>query len=1378
MRIKIYISLSIFFLSIYCFSFLGAQNCEPIADNSKLAKTPHPIGQIMGINGSIGIEDPNSIYTLDDLDEVCSFVRFFYHQDKDYQQSGIQHIPKDFSLGNRTKSELVDAGELLFANFDRIAKLKATGLKVSAAIEINSFPSGGKDFPNKWWQAGELADNPTDFGFIQGRGADWATAFLKVYDPKDLNDNFIESNPFVDILELGNEPWGYPGKDAYRYYIRGMLDAFKAYYDPNNIGLPFRIKLSGAAFQAHEEEGTLFLGTNLLDYVGDMIGHSELSELRGYLTEGIGVHNYSTEEHCNLQISFTAHPEKASGGFQVYKNLSTWVNNNMPLGTRKVNATEFGWNSDDEPKIVWECITPNSFGGCDSTNFGNIINVLLPAYRYDFNNNTPDFSVPEKRGIGRTTQAAYLVRSMLLLNRWGANQGVIYQLTDDWTNDAFYSCGLLDTKSPQNLGELGLNDLNKPNGKKESWYAIKKLKEELGNKYFLKEYGGEIDGEEYSYVYGSDDDGDGTAQPSHLVVWRAININKEFGEGVINQNNSDSNIDFIENETENITFSDLNLPSGITINTAGMATYLDGKTTTTDSQKPVSQIFDGVNIKASAIPLVIPLHADNACSINYTTGIVSNCGNGGNSCAGQGGDSDGDGVCDNQDNCDFTPNPDQADNDGDGIGNVCDATPNGSSGGNTDCTGLQVIGGTGSITISAISVGSTILEYNGGAATGWNWIGICSANCGNQQTVTGLEAGQYTIKAQNFAPYCYFEYEVTVIEGGNNPCDSQGGDSDGDGVCNNTDNCLNTANADQADNDGDGIGNVCDDTPNGIGGGGTTYNCSSGGASVTVNGKIISLNITDNNIAIVKAVTYSPDYSETILCTDYGSLTCSSGSNSSATLASGTYEILFIGGNCPTISNVQIGGSGSNPCDGQGGDSDGDGVCNNTDNCPNTANADQADNDGDGIGNVCDPTPNGTGGGGSSDCNGLSISGANSKVTISNIGSSNAKLQINGTGTGWAVQTICDGNCGSTQTVNNLPLGNYTIKAETYSPYCYKEYSVTITSGGGGGNPCANQGGDSDGDGVCNNTDNCPNTANADQADNDGDGIGNVCDPTPNGSGGGGTTYTDCSGTTITANASSIEADITNSNIAYVKVMNQSYGTIGYICNSWSNPNCNNGLNNSINVSAATYRVQVSYLNGPICEISSVVVGGNSNKVINNTGIVLSSNASNQVVQIEWVASKTDETESFTIEKSQDGIHFEPIKVITNNLEADYFKNQDENPEFGNNYYRIKQQFTSGEIQYSPIRKEAFYLDENTITLYPNPAKEELWVNLGAYSKLSGNVSIYNMLGQKVTNKVLNETNKQLRFNISDYQNGLYYLTIEAKGKRSVTNRFVVENWR
>jgi len=40
-------------------------------------------------------------------------------------------------------------------------------------------------------------------------------------------------------------------------------------------------------------------------------------------------------------------------------------------------------------------------------------------------------------------------------------------------------------------------------------------------------------------------------------------------------------------------------------------------------------------------------------------------------------------------------------------------------------------------------------------------------------------------------------------------------------------------------------------------------------------------------------------------------------------------------------------------------DADGDGEADDVDNCPNTANADQADADGDGVGDVCDVCPGG-----------------------------------------------------------------------------------------------------------------------------------------------------------------------------------------------------------------------------------------------------------------------------------------------------------------------------------------------------------------------------------------------------------------------------------
>ncbi|MGA9523150.1 MAG: PHB depolymerase family esterase [Myxococcaceae bacterium] len=61
---------------------------------------------------------------------------------------------------------------------------------------------------------------------------------------------------------------------------------------------------------------------------------------------------------------------------------------------------------------------------------------------------------------------------------------------------------------------------------------------------------------------------------------------------------------------------------------------------------------------------------------------------------------------------------------------------------------------------------------------------------------------------------------------------------------------------------------------------------------------------------------------------------------------------------------------------GTGVDTDGDGVADADDNCPGTANADQADTDGDGIGNVCDDTSNSGGGG----CQQFSAMNYNHKV--------------------------------------------------------------------------------------------------------------------------------------------------------------------------------------------------------------------------------------------------------------------------------------------------------------------------------------------------------------------------------------------------------------
>ena len=193
-------------------------------------------------------------------------------------------------------------------------------------------------------------------------------------------------------------------------------------------------------------------------------------------------------------------------------------------------------------------------------------------------------------------------------------------------------------------------------------------------------------------------------------------------------------------------------------------------------------------------------------------------------------------------------------------------------------------------------------------------------------------------------------------------------------------------------------------------------------------------------------------------------------------------------------------GGNTDPCTGQGGDSDGDGVCNNQDCQPNNASfpatPGSSCNDGnpnttndvvtsDGCG--CAGTPVG----GGPDCDAdISITSGNGTITVAGLdGSPVSSLQV--FNSSWGGVFSCAGNCNATETIN-VGNGTYFVSAKYFtagwSPICEKFEEVTV---GGGGGPCDNQGGDSDGDGVCDNQDCQPNNsafpATPGSACNDGD---------------------------------------------------------------------------------------------------------------------------------------------------------------------------------------------------------------------------------------------------------------------------------------------------
>lgn len=161
---------------------------------------------------------------------------------------------------------------------------------------------------------------------------------------------------------------------------------------------------------------------------------------------------------------------------------------------------------------------------------------------------------------------------------------------------------------------------------------------------------------------------------------------------------------------------------------------------------------------------------------------------------------------------------------------------------------------------------------------------------------------------------------------------------------------------------------------------------------------------------------------------------------------------------------------------------------------------------------------------------------------------------------------------------------------------------------------------------------------------------------------------------------------------------------------------------------------------------------------------------------LEWLSENKGKTQQFVIEKSMDGLDFQAIDVLVTDGFSDTLKKTDESPDFGTNYYRVKQVFENGDYQYSEVRSEQFLIDEESITIYPNPVKDYFNLRVGHFTDLEGQIRIFSMAGQEVVSKPLINGNRTVQINMSNFQNGMYFLIIDARNRKMVERQFMLEN--
>jgi Tol biopolymer transport system component len=186
-------------------------------------------------------------------------------------------------------------------------------------------------------------------------------------------------------------------------------------------------------------------------------------------------------------------------------------------------------------------------------------------------------------------------------------------------------------------------------------------------------------------------------------------------------------------------------------------------------------------------------------------------------------DPDGDGVPDSQDNCPFTANPNQADNDQDGQGDACDTDDDNDGQSDADETAC------GSDPLSAASTApdrdgdhrpdcADPDDDNDGWLDGSDNCPLTpnpiQANHDNDILGDACDPDDDNDGVADASDNCPLianpDQADPDADGLGNACDP---DDDNDGVGDGSDNCPLVPNASQADADGDGVGDACDPTP-------------------------------------------------------------------------------------------------------------------------------------------------------------------------------------------------------------------------------------------------------------------------------------------------------------------------------------------------------------------------------------------------------------------------------------------------------------------------------------------------------------------------------------------------------------------------------------
>ena len=160
-----------------------------------------------------------------------------------------------------------------------------------------------------------------------------------------------------------------------------------------------------------------------------------------------------------------------------------------------------------------------------------------------------------------------------------------------------------------------------------------------------------------------------------------------------------------------------------------------------------------------------------------------------------------------------------------------------------------------------------------------------------------------------------------------------------------------------------------------------------------------------------------------------------------------------------------------------------------------------------------------------------------------------------------------------------------------------------------------------------------------------------------------------------------------------------------------------------------------------------------------------------------WETASERNSDYFELQRATDGQSF--VSIATKpaagfSTQALSYRHLDALPAKGINYYRLRQVDRDGSVEFSPIISLENLNANRQVSIYPNPAKDLLQIEMTELNE-SSRIRMFNSLGQLVVEQALGAKTTATTLDLSTLANGIYFLELNS-GKEILHYERVIKN--